>query len=174
MHTSKGRIFLKSLWVTFWRCLQYKAKQYFVGEDEMFCRSWQYYVNDRCVKGKVCSCLERIFRSKTHVFCNRSKIWFFHFCGKEKMGKKNSFFEAFQWECNGNGNNITSPYHFRLTKMQLLTLFIVGMFLLNLTVYFKAIEKNCFKQSSSFSRTFGNLRLNFSWGKQRFKMEVAE
>lgn len=60
--------FLKSLWVTFWRCLQYKAKQYFEGEDEMVCRSWQYYVNDRCVKGNVCSCLERIFRSKTFKF----------------------------------------------------------------------------------------------------------
>ena len=80
--------FFKVISGTFWRCLQYKAKQYFVGEDQMFCRSWQYYVNDRCVKGKVCSCLERIFRSKTHFFCNRSKIWFFHFCEKKKWRKK--------------------------------------------------------------------------------------
>ena len=80
--------FFKVISDTFWRCLQYKANQYFVGEDEMFCRSWQYYVNDRCVKGNVCSCLERIFRSKTHVFCKRSKIWFFPVCGKAKMGGK--------------------------------------------------------------------------------------
>ena len=66
--------FLKSFWVTFWRCLQDKAKQYFEAKDEMVCRNWQYYVNDRCVKGNVCSCLERKFRSKTHVFCNTSKI----------------------------------------------------------------------------------------------------
>ena len=135
MHTSKGRIFLKSLWVTFWRCLQYKAKQYFEGEDEMVCRSWQYYVNDRCVKENVCSCLERIFRSKTFKFF---KIWFFPLVEKKKWGQKKTSlwrscldsFEAFQWVCNGNGNNITSLYHFRLTKMQLLTLFILGMFCL--------------------------------------------
>ena len=48
--------------------------------------------------------------------------------------------------------------------------------LLNLTIYFsvKAIEQNCFKQSLSFGRTFGNLETKPSLGKQRFKMEVAE
>ena len=47
--------------------------------------------------------------------------------------------------------------------------------LLNLTVYFKAIEQNCFKQSLSFfGRTFGNFETKLFLGKQRFKMEVAE
>ena len=125
----------------------------------MVCRSWQYYVNDRCVKGNVCSCLERIFRSKTHVFCNRSKIWFFPFCGKEKMGEKNSSFEAFQWECNGNGNNITSPYHFRLTKMQLLTLFIVGMFCLIWLFTLKQLRKT----ASNNRRLFQELLEIWDW-----------
>ena len=70
---------------------------YFEGEDAMVSWSWQYYVNGRCVKGNICRCLEKIFRSKTHVFCNTTKIWFFPLGKRKKMGAKKHRCEGLVW-----------------------------------------------------------------------------
>ena len=170
MHTSKGSFFFKVISGTFWRCLQYKAKQYFEGEDEMVCRSWQYYVNDRCVKGNDCSCLERIFRNKTSVFLQPSKIWFFPLVEKKKWGQnKKHRYKVLVWvpsklfsEFVMETETILRPH--TISSYNDATAYPLHSWnvLLNLTAYSKAIEKNCFKQSLSFSEELLEiLRLNF-------------
>ena len=85
-------------------------------------------------------------------------------------------FEVFQLVCFGSGKNLPSPYNFRLTMIQVRTLFIdTWIVLLNLTVYFEAIEGNCSAQSVYFLRELletvrlifflcffkGNMRVSF-------------
>ena len=51
--------------------------------------------------------------------------------GQEERGvEKLKAVETFQQVCIGNGKNVTSPYRFCLTVIQVRTLFILGLFCL--------------------------------------------